>query len=263
MKRILFPTDFSDSASNALKYAGRYVKENNAELVLYNAYGVLEPQYLEDRIDRLEDLANEVSNSYKINCRAIAEPTFGDSSKHINNIAESYDLVLMGTKGTDNCLQSLMGSNAYNTMLKADVPFLIIPSGFKGTTIANAVYAYNYSKEQRLPMQQLLPFLASLHKKSLTVLRVIEKDIDSNFKILAETSAPFLQSMNEGVELKFESLYSFKKIAESIHQCMTRLDTTALCLCTQRRGVFEHLFHKSVIKEISAIANYPLFVFHN
>jgi nucleotide-binding universal stress UspA family protein len=263
MKRILFPTDFSDSASNALMYAGQYVKENNSELVLYNAYGVLEPQYLEDRVDRLQDLAKDVSNSYKINCRAIAEPTFGDLSKHINHIAESYDLIIMGTKGTDSFLQFLMGSNAYNTILKADVPFLIIPLGFKGTTITNVVYAYDYSKEQRLPVQQLLPFLESLDNKSLTVLRVIEKDIDSNLKIVTETSAAPLHNIDDGLELKFESLYSSTKIADTIHQYVAKRNTTALCLCTQRRRFFEHVFHKSVIKEISAIANYPLFVFHN
>jgi nucleotide-binding universal stress UspA family protein len=262
MKRILFPTDFSKSASNALTYASQYVKKNNAELVLYNAYGVLQPHYLEDRIDRIEDLAEEVSNKYEINCRAIAEPTFGDLSKYINSTAESYDLVLMGTEGTKNDLQSLMGSNAYNTTLKAEVPFLIIPYGYKRTTIDKVVYAYDYAKENRLPMQQLFPFLESLDNKSITVLRVIEKDIDSNLKIVTDPSATPLQHINEGVELKFESVYS-STIAGAIHQYMVNLISTALCLCTQRRGVFEHLFHKSVIKEISAIASYPIFVFHN
>jgi hypothetical protein len=58
-------------------------------------------------------------------------------------------------------------------------------------------------------MQQLLPFLELLDKKSLIVLPVIEKDSDSNLKIIAETSAVPLQNINDGLELKFESLFFY------------------------------------------------------
>jgi nucleotide-binding universal stress UspA family protein len=263
MKRILFPTDFSESASNAVRYAAQYVKDNNAELVLYNAYGVLDSGSLEDTAGKLEALARDVRHSYDISCRAITEPTFGDVSKHINNIAERYDLVIMGTKGTDGFLQSLKGSNAYNAILSADVPFLIIPLGFKGTKIESIVYAYDYSNEQKLPMQQLLPFAETLNTKSLTVLRVLEKDSTSNFESLSKTLPTPLQRVEEGLEFKFDALSSTLTTANTIHQYMLARNSTALCLCTQRRDFFEHLFHKSVIKEISALADYPLFVFHN
>jgi nucleotide-binding universal stress UspA family protein len=265
MKRILFPTDFSDSAHNALTFAGQYVKQNNGELVLYHAYGVLEPEYLENTIDKLDALARDVRSSYEISCRTIVEPTLGGVSKHINNVAERYDLVIMGTKGADSFLQMLQGSNAYNTILKADAPFLIIPLRFTGTVIADLVYAYDYAKEQRLPMQQLLPFLKALdNSKSLTILRVLENEIGSNLESVVETLSIPLQGVKGGLEIRFDSLpVSTLGIASTINHYMANRNATALCLCTQRRKFFEHLFHKSIIKEISSLADYPLFVFHN
>jgi len=262
MKRVLFPFDFSESASNALNYASQYAKRNNCELVLYNSHGVLERGDLEDAIEKLTAVANHISNTYKINCLAIAEPTSGSLSKHINLTAETFDLVIMGTKGSDSFLQFFTGSNAYNAVLKANVPFLIIPLGFEKTTVTNFVYAYDYSKEQKLPTQQLLPFLEPIDDKSLTVLRVVDIDAQTSIEIYKEDLSPQFKNV-KFLELKFESLYSSSSTtANTIHQYMVARDTAVLCLCTKRRDFLEHLFHKSVIKEISAVAHYPLFIFH-
>jgi nucleotide-binding universal stress UspA family protein len=262
MKRVLFPFDFSESATNALNYASQYANKNNCELVLYNSHGVFERGYLEDTLKKLNAVAKDIGNTYNINCLAIVEPTAGGLSKHLNLTAATFDLVIMGTKGSDSFLQVFTGSNAYNAVLKANVPFLIIPLGFEETTVANFVYAYDYSKEKQLPIQQLLPFLESVIDKSLTVLRVVEIGAQASVESYIEDLSPQFKDV-KNLDLKFESLYSSKSTADTIHQYMVARDTAVLCLCTKRRDFMEHLFHKSVIKEISVVANYPFFVFHH
>jgi nucleotide-binding universal stress UspA family protein len=63
MNRILFPTDFSESANNALAYAAKLASDNKAELVLYNANKLLDPVSLETSHEKLNVVARELSNS--------------------------------------------------------------------------------------------------------------------------------------------------------------------------------------------------------
>ena len=51
-------------------------------------------------------------------------------------------------------------------------------------------------------------------------------------------------------------------VAQSINSYILRQRPDVLALCSVHRNFVERIFHKSVIKNISAICSYPVFVFH-
>ena len=63
--------------------------------------------------------------------------------------------------------------------------------------------------------------------------------------------------------VNFETIYA-DDIGFGIHQYLVKnnIDALALFSIHQGMGLIESLFHKSVIKQLSATADYPIYVFH-
>ena len=83
----------------------------------------------------------------------------------------------------------------------------------------------------------------------------MEEKIEKRQFILTE------QLKNSDINFKFDSIRS-SEIAPSINSYIHRNENDVLALCTVNRNFMAELFHKSVVKIISEIANYPVFVFH-
>ena len=117
MKKILFPTDFSEVSQHALRYAVDFAKEFGAVIDVWTVYQLasvdaanLPPIYLEEMIkEKREGL--EVQMSYFV--KDIPQGLFGQSglqygidiSYEIDKLAESYDLIIMATQGERNRLE--------------------------------------------------------------------------------------------------------------------------------------------------------------
>src|SRR5690606_30130914 len=98
-------------------------------------------------------------------------------------------------------------------------------------------------------------------KAEITVLQVMEearsKEADED---LRELQFILQTRVEDGLPLKFETIRS-SEIAQSIDTYVTKSSPDVLALCLQDRNFVEKIFHTSVIKTISAISSYPVFVF--
>lgn len=65
----------------------------------------------------------------------------------------------------------------------------------------------------------------------------------------------------DAVHFTYDTIRS-SDVAQSINSYILRQQPDILALCSVHRNFVERLFHKSVIKNISAISSYPVFVFH-
>jgi hypothetical protein len=123
----------------------------------------------------------------------------------------------------------------------------------------NIVYAYDVHREKKLPHTQLVPWVR-LFTNELTVLEVIGEP-----NVISDKNDPFIQGIlskiPDDIRLHFETVYSDEP-ALSIHHYVINKDSDVLALCTTQRNFIEGLFHKSVIKHISNISSYPVFIFH-
>jgi len=269
--KILCPTDFSETAENAIGYAAKFAHQTGAELTLFNVQSLLELNTLEFvrgsslRVEAYKELLEEeslrVSKTFKIACYAEVQPSSVSLTQTIADHAKGYDLIIMGTKGTANLFQFLSGSHAYKAASKTNVPALIIPSGCLYSEVKNVVYAVDYLRERKLPIQQLIPIINAL-KAQVTVLQVVEeaqsKDMEDE---LMELQSILQQRCREKLTLQFETIRS-SEISTSIDKYIRKTQPDALALCTVDRNYLEKLFHKSVIQNLSSVSKYPLFVFH-
>lgn len=266
MKKILCPTDFSDTAENGIAYAAKLAKAINGELTLFHVQSLIElatedSGSLEAITQQLEAESEEVNRTFHIPCDIMVQSSVRQLSSVIHDVSGEYDLIVMGTNGPHNIYQFLTGTNSYNAAVKAKVPVLIIPESYVYSEIRTVVYAFDYLRERKIPHKDLMSF-ASVLKSEITVLQIMEeaqsKGADEDLRDLQQIAHNLFSG---DVPLKFETLRS-SEIAQTINSYVSRSQPDVLALCTLHMNFFERLFHTSVIKNLTVTSDIPLFVFH-
>jgi nucleotide-binding universal stress UspA family protein len=272
MKKILCPTDFSGAANNAIAYAGKLAHATNSELTLLNVQSLFDYSPIEvvsaehspaTFVKRnLESQCDEVIRTFKIVCNAEVETGFSRLSSVIREKAQDFDLIVMGTDGADDLYEFFSGSNTYRAIEKTKTPVLVIPSGCIYSEIKSMVYSFDYLRERNLPLARLVPFVKAL-KCELTILEVMEeaysKDAEEDLRELQF----ILKTMYSGdIDYEFDTIRS-SDVASSINSYILRNQPDVLALCSVHRNIIGKLFHKSIIKNISAVCSYPVYVFHS
>jgi len=270
MKKILCPTDFSETAYNAIAYAAKFAQVTGCELVLFNVQSVFSLTPI-DLIkgksesvalvkEQLEAQSFEVAKTFKISCYSEVQLSGVELSSIIGASANQFDLIIMGTNGEDGLYQFFTGSHSYNVIRKAAVPVLLIPPDCSYSDIDLTVYSFDYLREEKLPVDQLEIWLNLLNSK-LCVLEVLELSVSKEMNRDLEDLQNLIHEIIP-LPITFETIHS-SNVAESINTFVLKHKGDMLALCTQHHGMLGRLFHKSIIKAISVMARYPVFVFHH
>lgn len=272
MKKILCPTDFSDTANNAVAYAAKLAQAMNCDLTLLNIqslFDITPADLVKGRQSvvavaaaSLEAQSIEVSKAFKISCYSEVASGFTKLSTAIAEKAKQFDLLVMGSNGANDLYQFFNGSNTYNAILKSKKPCFLVPAGYAYSNIESMVYAYDYLRNRGLPFAGLTPFVKALSCR-LTILQVMEeaysKEAENDLKELQ-----FIIKSYHGNDLPFEyDTIRAPEVAESINSYMLQNGADVLALCSVHRNLIGNLFHKSIIENITTTCNYPVYVFHD
>ena len=142
LKKILFPTDFSDSSNEALQYALSFAKEYGAKLVVLHV--INEKVFAEGinlpRVISLEELADEMEAEAKKQLKTLIPKEQGEGLERENVILrgnpfleiiryakdEDVDLIIIGTHGRSGFEHIIFGSTAEKVVRKAPCPVLSV-----------------------------------------------------------------------------------------------------------------------------------------
>lgn len=272
MKKLLCPTDFSETADKAVAYAAKLAQRYGFHLDLFNVQSLADrtpdEAILGERMnaqlaeDRLEELSREISRVFRISCNSKVSTSFSGLAGVIEREAGNYDLVVMGTNGPDNMYQFLFGSNSYRIAKHTRTPVLIVPETALFSEIRKTAFAFDYWRNNALPVAQLAKLIKPLGS-SLVVLEVLEPSISRKAEEELRADQEILRD-NYGKDLviQFETLHT-STVPESLNKFVKENNVDWLTLCTQHQSFLERLFHKSLIKEMSRLATYPLLIVHD
>lgn len=271
MKKILCPTDFSSTSYNAITFAAKLAQITKAELTLLNVQSLFDftptefvtgKQFtLKATAERLTSQCRELGSVFRIPCNAEVEPTYHKLSSVIRDKAHLHDLVVMGSNGAEDLYQFFLGTNTYNALVKTRTPVLLIPEGVLYSGITQILYAFDYLRQRKLPIQPLLQFAKALQAE-ITVLQVMEEAYSKEAEDELKELQFILEKEHDGsIPIKYETIRS-SEVSRSIDSYAVNHQPDAVALCSTHRNFIESLFHKSVIKDISMVSSYPVFVFH-
>lgn len=141
LKKILVPTDFSESARQALRYGISFAREYKAELVLLHVVESVAAPYASDLFPvpmaevfhelsayargELDKLARE-AGAKGVSARTLVVQ--GKPSLEIMRVAreETADMIVLGTHGKGVLDQALFGSTTERVVRKAPCPVLTV-----------------------------------------------------------------------------------------------------------------------------------------
>jgi nucleotide-binding universal stress UspA family protein len=145
IENILFPTDFSEAANNALLIAISIAKTERANLHLLH---VIVPKCSHASVDRrpevwqeleqqnkkgLKKLAIALEKQYKITVNSHTAISDIHAAESIEQYAGKLNagLIIMGTHGLSGTRDFFMGSNTYTVMKNVSCPVLAVPEHYK------------------------------------------------------------------------------------------------------------------------------------
>jgi nucleotide-binding universal stress UspA family protein len=271
MKKILFPTDFSDVSKNAFIYALKLADAIDAEIITLHVYQLDSPSYLDVSI-YLQDIYEyeELSNfeNYKDEVPLLRNIAEANNLSHIkiSNVLnqgnlvdeivslsknENIDFIVMGTNGVTHLREIFLGTTATKIMNESKVIVLAIPEKCEYKPIEKILFTTKFHMEdiEALKKVQNLAKMLHSHIDCLNVKpphTVYKDDFIVDFKnVFKNQNINFhsiLSNDVEGVILNFIEQNNINMIA--IH--------------VRHRSFFQKLFEVSLSKKLVYHIDIPI-----
>jgi len=271
MKKILVPTDFSETANKARDYAIQLAQLIEAEIILLNTFHVPYTGASAGTLLNIDKIAIEESekamklqleyvNSNYANIKVSTLCRSGLLIDSVTRISENneVDLIVLGTTGASGVIENMLGSNASALVDNVTVPMITIPKegniNFpKHIVAANDLMdsgeenVFNALKELAVETYSTIDFLFIVNEEDQAqkkIKRLKAADFDSRFD---SEYHPFHFKENENIE-------------EGILEYIENKDFDLLVVVAHQRSFWENLFHKSISKSLVKHAKLPILI---
>ena len=266
MKTILVPTDFSNNANNALKYANDFAKAIKNKIVLLHSYLPLVGKYNMISGIVAEDIAIQKKSSEKklekVSSKYVKVPSshlvkIGDPIDEIIDAAQKSksQLIIMGTHGASGLKRILFGSNTSDVISKSNIPVLAVPQRYRFKKIKTIVYATDLTNTIN-ELKHIIP---------------IAKQLNATIEVL---NLNYSYNLNEDkkqvVEKKIKAL-SYKKIKlieqkatlektmiEQVKKYLVKSKPQLLVMFPEDKDWFDKIFISSKTEELANQIKLPL-----
>ena len=238
MKAILVPSDFSNNATVALRYAIQLCKIMRTDLVVFHCAHVspyilatvsaseIEMNQLiqDDEIFKMEKLLAQVKKAYKyLGIKKVPATTkmVVDSNPlvvdNIMDVAAKYHagLIVMGTHGASGLNRYFFGSNTANLISRSGLPVLAIPEKYRYKEIKNIVFSSDLENPEQ-ELKKLIP-VAKAVKSAIDILYLdYGLDIRQEYiiaveKYIRKSSYKKLQLVKQKATIEFSLVSQLKK----------------------------------------------------
>jgi len=268
--KILVPTDFSDAAGVALKYAIGLAKKAGSTITVFhvNHVAMIDASM---PAETYQLFVTEAENNTKSSFDELVENYLRDSgvsyyvqsqygfvADEICDYAqkEKYDLIVMGTTGSSGIEEVLIGSNAASVVGKTPIPVLVIPAGTPFKNLERIVYATDYN-EPEFPAVMRLIFFAELFNADLSIVHV-KSEYDHFFN--AENN--FFKKNKSNISYDKINFIELEKgdIISRINEYVEGYNADLVVMAKHNRNFFDRLFHRSLAKKMAYHTSMPLLV---
>jgi len=276
MKKILFPTDFSEAATNAFVHALEFAKVVNAELILlhtfeipvydsqffpenyaaiYSSIELAKFEMFKDEIPKLKTIAIERNLEEIVIKHRLMD---GDLIYNLKNAIkeDDIDFVIMGTNGISDWTTFFLGSNTNSVISGVDVPVLCVPIDAKFKKIKVIGFTTRYREKDKKELKKVLKIAKKMNAK-VRSLYVKTTTSDVSPETVKEWEIEFADENVEFLVLPSDD------VKETILDFILYKDVDILTTITHKRSFFESLFTSGFTKKITKEVSIPVLVMHD
>lgn len=269
MFTIIVPTDFSDTARNAVDFALKMANDmHNVRVILYNAYSKSAigidgtPLSIDPDTNRqitlmaLQNLRSEFPIRSGLTVDILAEE--GDLTPNLARMAadKQADLAIMGINGASRIEQVLIGSSTLSVVNKASIPVLIVPPDAVYKKIRKVLFCSDLKDvEKTTPLDHLKTMLDMFGPK-LVVGHVSTNHYNDNLHHQKE-EIDKLRQLLVNYEPEFAVL-PMGDFTESTSQLATDKQVDLLITVPRKHSFFEKLISPSHTKKLAYHSHLPV-----
>lgn len=274
-KKILVPTNFSETAHNALRAALLFSTKQKVEILLVNFYHLPiavdvmgQPVFFQEvsedisyaSKDKLDLLKKEINNTHpEINVHTLAiQGLMGDVLPSLC-IEREIDIIVCGTEGGDWLEEHFTGTNTTFILGNISIPILVVSEKSSLKKLNKIVFATDFQFADVAVLSDLAsfakPFSADIEVVHMSVSP--PKDQDA-FDWMEEIGSQRVKYR----AITYQNLISLKPTYHLLNEFLETQDADLLVMTTTGKNFFQRIFSGSLTWEMACHSNVPLLIYH-
>lgn len=282
LKKILVPTDFSKHAKSAFHYAEELASQSNGEVHVhhiietpsasvggsFNVEGeVNHDASPEDMIfaksligrvkERIKRLSSDARNKH---VKFHSHIELGSPLPSISEMVENHnmDIMIIGSRGTHNLGEDIVGSTAEKIVRNAEIPVIVVKSELEELKLRNIVLASEFYDD----LDNIVPYLKEFQKLFGSTIHLLRVNTPNDF----HTTRLMRSSMEEfakkhSLDNYTVNIYSDILEEDGIIYFGNDIDADLIVMPTHGRKGLMHLLSGSIAEDVVNHAKRPVMTF--
>lgn len=278
MRKILIPTDFSENAMNAVRYAMELFKYERSDFLVVHAYA---DDVYENTMEMpralFEEFKEKVKEGTERELRKVIKEmletspnprhnydyisVFGSLVDVVNDLADKHDadIIIMGTKGKTDDRDITFGSQTLQVIRYVKCPVLAVPQKYHKNTPQHILFPTDYQVPYKKRELKLLSMLAKNFAASISFLHMSKTGVLSHRQA---DNQEFIYSCTEENQTAGHEIHGNNLTAE-INKFIKDHGTNFLVMVNSRHSYLENLLRTSTIEKMALHSNIPFLVLQN
>ena len=278
MRKVLIPTDFSENALNAIRYALELFKYERSEFFIIHAFAdeVYESNAYSNRgafddtkeqvkmrsDDELEKILTQI-NEWSPNPKHQYQiySLFGTLIDEANELVdiENIDVLVMGTKGKTDDRDITFGSNTLQVLKYVKCPVLAVPVGSPPYPPKKLLFPTDFLLPFKKREVKLVSTLAKSFVAEINFLHLLKFE---NISFRQEDNKAFLECCMTDNIISFHQEKD-KTLTTAINSFIELNDIDLLVMVNSRHSFLEDYLYQSTIDKIGLHIKIPFLVLQN
>lgn len=266
-KRILVPTDFSENAWVAIRYAVSLAIDKKKSLTIlhtffpfYSSFTSMEhnvamfeeaEKVVEAEMDLIRNILDENFPQLDYECLCI-EGGFSDVITRENK-DEKFGMIVMGTKGASGLRYTIMGSNTFDVINKTKIPVLAVPDKTVYRLKKVGVLT-NYKRSDVTVLNKLTNIVG--HDFSTALLHVRE-DADGLEQAYADAWRDVVMEETKLQDVSV-SIKNGERVQEVVNKMMDEEGIDLLLVTNNAKSFIKTLFSRNLVKALALKPQIPI-----
>jgi len=278
MRKIIIPTDFSENARNAVRYAVELFKYDHCEITLLHAFA---DEVYENNLDMSRSLFEEYKKKTKQSAEKelenlltyvkeaspnprhdyMVKAVFSNLVDAVNELAETdnSDIVVMGTRGHTDDRDLTFGSNTLQLVKYVSCPVLAVPSKYTDWHPKEVLFPTPYLMPLKRREIKLLSTICEKFKATIHLLYVSDYE---KLSFRQQDNKAFLSSCLKDNYRQFHTKTG-KDIVKTVNTFIEEEDIDMLVMVNHRHSFLEDILYSNTIDKIGLKIQVPFLILQN
>lgn len=275
MKTIIVPTDFSDNATHALRYACMLNTAFKGKIIIFHSYAVPvfdtnisyvimpdDGEFKKKSHEMLNKQKHQILTEYPgMDIETLVEEGYAEDAITGAAKKKNADFLIMGTQGASGLREALIGSITAAVIENTTCPVIAVPEKVNVNKLNKIVFATDYALNDFENVGKVIE-IAKPFNAEIILLHISNGELDKSYEFASiEHFKEQIKAENKYDKITFKLLES-RDILDGLNFYLDEIKADLLAMSMHHRTFFQKMFNRSKTKRMAFHTHIPLLAFH-